>query len=56
MAKNHWQIHHWQGNQHRDGMHESVCLTDVPEKVLKTAQTCRLFNWRWLLWRGFKTN
>lgn len=38
MAKNHWQIHHWQGNALRDGNHEAVPLDQVPEKVLKMAQ------------------
>ncbi|MBA3660306.1 MAG: RimK family protein [Gammaproteobacteria bacterium] len=37
MAKNHWQIAHWHGNERRDGEVETVPIDQVPEKILKNA-------------------
>jgi len=38
MAKGHWQIYNWkQKKKDLDGDYESVCIEDVPEKVIQTA-------------------
>lgn len=37
MAKNHWQISQWHGNQRKDGRVEAVPLPDVPQKILRNA-------------------
>lgn len=37
MAKNHWQIYNWKSTHEHEGDDETVPLTEVPDKVLKTA-------------------
>ncbi|KTD62548.1 RimK family protein [Legionella spiritensis] len=38
MAKDHWQIYNWRAKQEKkEGAHETVPITDVPEAVVKTA-------------------
>ena len=37
MAKGHWQIYNWQSAQEREGLIETVPISEVPEGVLKTA-------------------